>query len=220
MTFSELLFLVRSDLYRRAGTVSARAFLRHYFIEPGFKYGFWLRVRQFVASRPLLRILFLPVMKLVMLQLGFKYGIMIAGVARIGPGFYICHFGGIWISNEAVIGRNVNISQDVTIGVTCRGKRQGAPVIGDNVYIGPGAKVIGRIRVGNNVAIGANSLVCRDVPDNAVVVGVPARIISMHGAAGYVNNTDYDVVLAPAKPDIVPQPVELMEKEGPAEAGR
>lgn len=205
MKFRELLYLIRSDLYRQAGRITPGIFLRSYFVEPGFKYSFWLRIRQFVAARPLLRVMFLPLMKVLMLHLGFKYGIMISGVAKIGPGFYICHFGGIWISNEAVIGRNVNLSQDVTIGVTSRGKRVGAPVIGNNVYIGPGAKVIGKIRIGNNVAIGANSLVCRDVPDNAVVAGVPARVISMQGAAGYVNHTDYDVALAPVKAGVLPQ---------------
>ena len=85
-----------------------------------------------------------------------------------------------------MIGDNVNISQGVTIGQTNRGKRKGVPVIGNGVYIGPGAKVIGKVTIGNNVAIGANAVVTEDVPDNACVAGVPAKIVSMNGAEGYV----------------------------------
>jgi serine O-acetyltransferase len=64
------------------------------------------------------------------------------------------------------------------------------------VYIGPGAKIIGAVRVGNNVAIGANCVVTKDVPDNAVVVGVPGKIISFRGSQGYVNRTEYDMELS------------------------
>ena len=91
------------------------------------------------------------------------------------------------VNQGAIIGNNVNISQGVTIGMANRGEKAGVPVIGNEVYIGPGAKIIGAIKVGNNVAIGANAVVTHDVPDNAVVGGVPARIISMKGAEGYVN---------------------------------
>ncbi len=68
------------------------------------------------------------------------------------------------------------------------------PVIGDNVYIGSGAKIIGSVNVGNNVAIGANAVLTKDVPDNAVVVGVPAKVISYKGSMGYIDRTDYDKV--------------------------
>jgi serine O-acetyltransferase len=109
----------------------------------------------------------------------------------IGHGLYMSHCGNIAISDDVKIGNNCNISQNVTIGQTNRGNRQGCPVIGDNVYIGPGAAVIGGIQVGNNVAIGANAVVTKDVPDNAVVVGNPGRVISYEGSTGYINNTDY-----------------------------
>lgn len=122
-----------------------------------------------------------------LLHRSHRYGISIPRTVKIGKGFYIGHFGTIIVHGSAIIGDNVNISQGVTIGVTNRGSRQGVPVIGNQVYIGPGAKVIGGIRVGNNVAIGANAVVTKDIPDNAVVAGVPARIISMQGSDGYVN---------------------------------
>lgn len=117
----------------------------------------------------------------------FKFGINIPFITQIGKGFYIGHFGCIVVNQGTIIGNNVNISQGVTVGATNRGDKTGPPIIGNEVYIGPGAKIIGAIKVGNNVAIGANAVVTHDVPDNAVVGGVPARIISMKGTEGYVN---------------------------------
>jgi serine O-acetyltransferase len=95
-----------------------------------------------------------------------------------------------------VIGRNCNISQGVTLGQANRGPRKGYPVIGDNVYIGPGAKVIGNVRVGSKVAIGANCVVTRDVPDNAVAVGIPGHVVSSERSAGYVQ---LDRLLTPSR---------------------
>jgi len=96
------------------------------------------------------------------------------------------------VNPSVVIGKNCNISHQVTLGVVNRGDRKGCPVIGDNVYIGPGAKVIGNVHVGNDVAIGANCVVTQDIPDNSVVVGVPGKVISSEGSMGYVNRTDYE----------------------------
>jgi len=117
-----------------------------------------------------------------------KYGIEIPREAKIGYGFWISHYGGIILNGSVVIGNNCNISQGVTIGIGGRGDKRGNPVIGDNVYIGPGAKVFGKIRIGNNAAIGANAVVTKDVPDNATVGGIPATVINMKGSDGMINN--------------------------------
>jgi len=93
------------------------------------------------------------------------------------------------ISPKAIIGNNCNLSCGVVIGETFRGKRRGVPVIGDKVYIAPGAKVIGGVTIGDNVAIGTNCVVTKDIPDNAVVIGVPGRIISYDGSIGYISRT-------------------------------
>lgn len=89
-------------------------------------------------------------------------------------------YGGIAvvIHKEAVIGKRCIISQCVTIG----GKQNsnGAPIIGNNVHIGAGAKVLGNIIIGNNVLIGANAVVLKDIPDNCIVAGVPAKIIGIN----------------------------------------
>lgn len=115
------------------------------------------------------------------------YGIQIPSETRIGKGFYIGHYGTIVVNGAAVIGDNVNISHGVTIGQANRGRHKGVAIIGNGVYIGPGVKIVGKVIIGNNVAIGANAVVTSDVPDNACVAGVPAKIISMNGADGYVN---------------------------------
>lgn len=155
-------------------------------IEPGLKFLYWMRLCSAIRGEKI----WLPLYLLALNRYNhykYKYGISIPFITNIGKGFYIGHFGTIVINPSTIIGCNVNISQGVTIGATNRGEHAGVATIGDSVYIGPGAKIIGAIRIGNNVAIGANAVVTHDVPDNAVVAGVPARIISMNGANGYVN---------------------------------
>lgn len=83
---------------------------------------------------------------------------------------------GIFIAPVAAIGENVTIYQQVAIAVKYPGDTV-APVIGNNVLIGAGAKIIGNIHIGNNVNIGANVVVISDVPDNCTVAGNPGKII-------------------------------------------
>ena len=151
-----------------------------------------MRTCRYTIANIFFRYTIYPLSRCVLYHLTYKLGISIPLVTEIGSGFYIGHFGGIVVNYETVIGKNCNISQGVTIGVANRGKNKGYPQLGDNVYIGPGAKIIGSIKVGNNVAIGANCVVTKDVPDNSVVAGVPGKIISEQGSVGYVDRTDYE----------------------------
>jgi serine O-acetyltransferase len=96
--------------------------------------------------------------------------------ASIGEGLYIGHVGGVHISQYAVIGKNCDISHRVTIGVSGMG-RKGVPVLGDNVYVGPGSTLVGKIRIGDGARIAANTLVLDDVPAGATVMGVPGRVM-------------------------------------------
>lgn len=96
--------------------------------------------------------------------------------ATIGGGLYIGHIGGVHINPGAVLGRNCDLAHRITIGASAMG-RDGVPVLGDEVYIGTGAALVGRIRIGNGAKIAANSLVITNVPAGATVMGVPARII-------------------------------------------
>ena len=90
-----------------------------------------------------------------------------------GAGLCIVHYGTIVISSKAKVGENCRIHPSTSIG-----DYDGAPTIGNNVYIGPGAKLFGKIAIGNNVAIGANAVVNSNIPDNVTVGGIPAKIIS------------------------------------------
>jgi serine O-acetyltransferase len=93
--------------------------------------------------------------------------------ASFGPGFVLIHSYGVVINAAVRGGRDLKIEHLVTIGA----EHGAAPVLGDNVFIGAGAKVIGGVRLGNDVKVGANAVVVRDVPDGATAVGVPARIV-------------------------------------------
>jgi serine O-acetyltransferase len=200
MTFHQLREHWRADLYRHTGETAWRQLLIHILFSDGgerfsdgVKYMFYLRLCRYLKTRRP-RIVFWPFYRLAMrlfTRYKYKFGCSIPHTTSIGFGFYIGHIRDIVINERAIIGDNCNISQGVTIGQANRGRRKGTPVIGRNVYIGPGAKIVGAVTVGNDVAIGANCVVTDDVPDHAVVVGVPGRVISFEGSAGYVNRTDY-----------------------------
>ncbi|RZJ29855.1 MAG: serine acetyltransferase [Flavobacterium sp.] len=113
-------------------------------------------------------------------------GIAIPASAKIGHSFYIGHFGGVIFNARTVIGNNCNFSQGVTIGVSGQGERRGVPVIGDNVYVGANAVIAGKITVGSNSILGACSLITTDVPENGVMLGVPAVLVSEKGSNGYI----------------------------------
>jgi serine O-acetyltransferase len=96
-----------------------------------------------------------------------------------GPGLAIHHVGPITINNLVRIGSNCTLQPGVVIGQNKTGEN--VPIIGNNVYFSPGAKVFGKVKIGDNVVIAPNSVVIKDVPDNCVVSGVPAKIIKMNG---------------------------------------
>jgi len=108
-------------------------------------------------------------------------GIEIHPGAEIGKDFFIDHGGGVVIGETSKIGDNVTIYQGVVLGGTMTDPVKRHPTLGNNIVVGTGAKLLGPITIGDNVKIGANSVVVRDVPPNSVVVGVPGRIISRDG---------------------------------------
>lgn len=102
-------------------------------------------------------------------------GVSIPVEAEVGKGLRIHHFGGVIFHPHVKMGEHCTIYQEVTLGD--KGGYGGSPTVGNNVLIGAGAKVLGEITIGDNVIISANSLVIRSVPNNVVVIGVPAKVI-------------------------------------------
>jgi serine O-acetyltransferase len=108
-------------------------------------------------------------------------GIEIHPGARIGRRFFIDHGMGVVIGETAEIGDDVLIYQGVTLGGTGKERGKRHPTIGNHVVIGTGAKVLGNIRIGDSVKIGAGSVVVHPVPDHSTVVGIPGRVVRIAG---------------------------------------
>ena len=113
-----------------------------------------------------------------------KYGLQIPWKTKIGYGFYIGHGVGAVINSGTIIGNNCNISQYLSIGTNTHHYA----VIGNNVYIGPHVSIVEGVHIGNNVTIGAGAVVTKDVPDNATVAGVPAKVISYKEPGRFIVN--------------------------------
>ncbi len=186
-SFTELKAYLAADLFRYEGRVSAKAFCKHFLFTPGFNYTVWLRACVWAKSAGILGKIVFPFLKWRLLHSRYKYGIAIAERTTVGPGLFINRFGGIYVHHDVVIGCNVNITHGTMLGYMNRGAREGSPIIGNEVFFGSGAKVIGKVRVGDDAAIGVNAVVTKDVPDNGVAVGLPAKVIGTDGSEGYIN---------------------------------
>lgn len=143
--------------------------------------GFWVMVVyrfgqwRYTIKWRWLRLPFSFLYKALFLLVQILTGIELPCEAKVGRRFTIEHFGDIIVSGDAVFGDDVVIRNGVTVGLRHTGHR-GSPIIGNRVDIGAGAKILGPIQIGDDVAIGANAVVIQDVPSNCVAVGVPARI--------------------------------------------
>jgi len=158
---------IRSDLRNHGGDWGAQGF----WVLVVYRFGRWRYGVQPALARKPLSLLY----KLLYKWVQILTGIELPCEAQIGPGFVIDHFGGIVVSGYAKFGRDCRIRNGVVVGLS-RTDQPCAPVIGDRVDIGAGAKVLGDIKIGNDVLIGANAVVICDVPDNCIAVGVPAVI--------------------------------------------
>jgi serine O-acetyltransferase len=138
-----------------------------------FRFRHWLRTQSI-----LVRILCSPFSLYLDYRMRSAWGIEIHSGAAIGGGLVIVHHGGIFISSRSIIGENFTIAHDVTIGTGGQGPRDGAPVIGNNVTINAGAKVYGKIQVGDNARIGPNCVVNKSVPANALVHTPSMHVVS------------------------------------------
>lgn len=109
-----------------------------------------------------------------------KTGIEIHPGATIGKGLFIDHGSGVVIGETAVVGDNCTMFHGATLGGTGKEKGKRHPTIGNNVFIGSGAKILGNITVGDNVKVGANAVVLKNVEENSTVVGIPATVVKKY----------------------------------------
>lgn len=173
--FSQIHYL-RSDIARRFHSDLRGIFYNF------FDGGFWAVV--FYRFGRCLFLFKVPVLKYFLRLVSFFvfklseifFSVSLPPSVDIGPGLYIGHTGVLVFHYQVKAGSNFSVSHGVTIGTAALGKK-GVPKIGNNVYIGSGAKVLGNIKIGNNCHIGANAVVVKDLPDNCTAVGVPARIV-------------------------------------------
>lgn len=181
--------IIRKDIYRCTG--GNKKFIQSLYYNPALYSLIFFRFSQRIdrIKISILRIIIKSIFTRVIFKLfEIVLGIEISSLANIEPGLYIGHFGNIFIG-PVKIGKNCNISQGVTIGVGAFGTpKEGLPSIGDNVYIGPGSVLFGNICIGNNVSIGANAVVTKDIPDSSIVVGNPARIVGYQQKNIYIQN--------------------------------
>jgi len=152
--------------------------------EPGFicvaiyRFGVWARSIRFRLPRWAATFIYLILYRVSSLI----FGIVIQPRARIGPGLKLLHTGPIVIADDVEIGSNCDIAQGVIIGNKGGGRGfVGVPVLEDGVYVGSGAILIGKIRVGAGAIIGANAVVLKDVPAGRLAIGFAARIVERRG---------------------------------------
>jgi len=188
ISFKTTLHYIMSDLDRYRVT-DERSYPQIFVLCPGVIAGIYYRIGHWIwyyrghlaALVWLLRPIYIIFKRLVELYTGAA----ISPRAIIGPGLHINHFGSIFIS-DVVMGENCNLSHEVTVGIAGRGGKRGMPTIGDRVYIAAGSKIFGKILIGDDVAIGANAVVTKSIPDCAVVAGIPAEIISYEGSFDFI----------------------------------
>ncbi len=135
-------------------------------------------------------------------------GVEIHPGASIGHGFFIDHGMGVVIGETTEIGDYVTLFQGVTLGGTGKEKGKRHPTLGSHVVVGSGAKVLGNIRIGDSVKIGANSVVLRSVPSNSTVTGIPGRIVKSTGVRVPEESMDHANI-----PDPIAERFDAMERE-------
>lgn len=177
--------LIQKDFYRESGKWLSRFEIWAKCINPNLHFIYLLRKTQQHKKKSLPGLFW----RFVLRHHQIKYGFQIYPETQIGEGFYLGHWGSLVINPNAKIGINCNIAQGVTIGQQNRGKNEGYPVIGNGVWIGPNAVIVGGITIGDNVLIGPNSYVNFNVPSDSVVIGNPGKIYPTENATeGYINN--------------------------------
>ena len=177
--------IIQKDFYRESGKYLSRFQIIKKCFSPNLHYIYVFRKAQKHLKTPIIGTIY----RLLLRHYQIKYGFQIYPETQIGEGLYLGHWGHLVINPKTIIGKNCNIAQGVTIAQSNRGLTKGTPTIGNEVWIGPNAVIVGKIKIGNNVLIAPNSYVSTDIPDNSIVVGNPATFITKEKATlHYINN--------------------------------
>jgi serine O-acetyltransferase len=176
---------IACDLYRHAGRVDFLTLVHYLIHNPAFRFTYFFRKASQQKTHSPLRFFY----KILHRRYLYKFGFQIPLNTKIGKGLYIAHFGNVVVHADAILGDNCNLTHGITIGRTNRGRRKGCPTIGNRVWVGTGAVIVGKIIVGDNVLIAPNAYVNFDVPPNSIVLGNPAKIIPREDATlGYIES--------------------------------
>lgn len=177
---SDLKFYLSEDLKRFDRKPSVKDWFLHNESWYIFRYQKYLRLVEYYKNTGKFKIMFLYYYFRYK-RLGFKLKFIVYP-NTLGSGFRIYHTGDIvHVKQNCRIGKNCTLLPGVVIGNKNLEEDNSFVTIGDNCYMGLGAKIFGHVTIGNNVVIGANSVVIKDIPDNCVVSGIPARIIKRDG---------------------------------------
>lgn len=180
--------LIKADLFRINGADDARELLANWWTNPAFVYVMWFRIAQAARRHPLARLLIYPFARWRLGRCHYRTGIRIPLSVKAGPGLLIGHWGAVWISPECSFGANCSLGNGINIGGAGGSGKRGVPQLGDNVFIGPGAKLSEPITIGHEAAVMANTVVAADVPPGAIALGVPHRIAGRQERNRYVSN--------------------------------
>lgn len=175
-SFKALKYFITRDFERINRKITFTKLMKSLMFEPGYKYVFWLRITRYAFLNKKRHLILFILARAILKHYAYKFSFDISYQAEILPGFAIGHWGYIIIGGSTVIGSNCFVRPGVVMGKKSV-YEGGAQIIGDNVEFGAGAKAVGAISIGNNVTIGANSVVTHDVSNNCVIAGAPAKII-------------------------------------------
>lgn len=176
-SYKDCLVLIKSDQYRLIGRPVSTLFIIKKLLRPfGNSFLVWLRLSSYKG-------ILYPFTLFMYALSSRRVNIDIPPSTRIGFGFYTGHNMCIVVNGGTIIGNNVNLSQFLNIGTN----HNTPAIIGDNVYIGPQVCIVENVKIASNTTIAAGSIVTKDVPQNATVAGVPAKILNYNNPGRYVN---------------------------------
>lgn len=191
MTFGEFRQLVAMDQHALTRLGGRHGLLIRLMFNFDTQVTFFFRLCSYLKSKKFRAFgLYYPVL-LLYRHIMYKTGIQLPPGTPVGGGLAFTHYGSIIINSGCVMGEDVLIIADVTIGSVRTDNGSLIPRIGRRVVLGAGAKIVGGVTIGDNVCIGAGAVVVKDIPDNAVAAGNPAKVLNYNGAevvARYLGN--------------------------------